>query len=125
MIPNNLHITGCVAVSSNGIQVQVAPGEPLPFSVIHKEHLSSVETVLIRYANLKGVQKAPTLAQKLARDAIFGDNVMVQCTPYGTGTLYALPVRELQYLKEIMFQQFSQYWNNAVCIGRDGCKCCH
>ena len=114
MIPNNLHITECVAGSSNAIQVQVVPGEPLPSSVIKKEHLSLVETVLIRYANLKGVQKAPTLAQKLARDAIFGDNVMVQCAPIGTGTLYALPVRELQYLKEIMFQQFPQYWNNAV-----------
>ena len=92
----------------------VPPGQPLPSSAIQKERLSSVEVVLIKNSKLKGEGKAPTLAQKLAREAIFGDDVMIRCTPFGTGTLHALPVRELQYLKDIMFQQLPQYWNNTV-----------
>ena len=63
-----------------------------------------MEVVLIKNSKLKGEAKAPTLAQKLARDALFGDDVMMRCTPFGTGTLNALPVRELQYLKDIIFQ---------------------
>ena len=80
----------------------------------YEERLSSVEVVLIKNSKLKGEGKAPTLAQKLAREAIFGDDVMIRCTPFGTGTLNALPVKELQYLKDIMFQQLPQYWNNTV-----------
>ncbi len=51
---------------------------------------------------------------KLARQAIFGDAVLAQCTPGGSRELPALPNDELNFLKEVMFDQFSQYWSNPV-----------
>ena len=54
------------------------------------------------------------LAVKLAREAIFGDDVLAQCTPGGSRELPALPNDELNPLKEGMFEQFSQYWSNPV-----------
>ena len=70
----------------------VPPGQPLPSSAIKKERLLSVEVVLIKNSKLKGEGKALSLAQRLAREAIFGDDVMIRCTPFGSSTLNALPV---------------------------------
>ena len=79
-------------------------------SEIRRETLSSVEVVLAQSTKLKGEGKAGTLAQKLAKECIFGEDVLKQCTPLGTSTLPALPSAELQQLKQIMLQQVPQYW---------------
>ena len=84
--------------------------QELPSSAIRKETLNSVEVVLAQSTKLKGEGKAGTLAQKLAKECIFGEDVLKQCTPLGTSTLPALPSAELKQLKLIMLQQFPQYW---------------
>lgn len=86
----------------------------LPSSAINKEKLKAPVLVIKQHPKLRGDSKAGTLAVKLAREAIFGDDVLAKCTPGGSRELPALPNDELNLLKEEMFEQFSQYWSNPV-----------
>ena len=86
----------------------------LPSSAINKDQLKPASVIIRQYPKLRGDSKAGTLAVKLARQAIFGDDVLAQCTPGGSRDLPALPSDELNILKEEMFDQFSQYWSNPV-----------
>ena len=61
---------------------------------------------------IKGPCKAGTLCVKLALEAVFGPEVLKQCTVRGCRELPTLPCEELVYLKEVMIIQFSQYWRN-------------
>lgn len=89
-------------------------GNALSSSAINKEKLKPASRVIQEHPKLRGECKAGTLAVKLARQAIFGDAVLAQCTPGGSRELPALPNDELNFLKEVMFDQFSQYWSNPV-----------
>ena len=51
-----------------------------------------------------------TLSVKLAKEAVFGMEVMVRCTPGGTCELPGLPTRWLVLLKKMILSQFPQYW---------------
>ena len=53
--------------------------------------------------------KVGTLAVKLAREAIFGDDVMVKCTVMGEREHPGLPAAEL---KRVIFQQFPKLWTS-------------
>ena len=86
----------------------------LPSSSIKKDSLATIEDVLDKYPNLRGESKAGTLACKIAKEAIFGTDVLKQCTPNGTRELPALPFTELFELKKAMFMQFPQYWRCPV-----------
>ena len=57
-------------------------------------------TSIARYFSLKGA-KLPTLAQKLAKEAVFGEKIMKQCTPFGRRSLPGLPTAELNNLGEL------------------------
>ena len=86
----------------------------LPSSAIRKDTLLSVEDVLKKYPKLKHESKAGTLACKIAKEAIFGSDVMKRCTPIGNRELPGLPEKELKVLKRTMFTRFPQYWSNKV-----------
>ena len=86
----------------------------LPSSMIKTAGLCRVEDVIARYPKLRGESKAGTLACKLAQEAIFGKEVLKQCTPAGNRELPGLPVKELVELKKIMFKQFPQYQRSPV-----------
>ena len=86
----------------------------LPSSAINKEKLKSCTAILSKYPKLRGESKAPTLAVKLAHECFFGDKVLVQCTPGGGRNLPALPISELNQLKEVIFTQFSNLWYNQL-----------
>lgn len=49
------------------------------------------------------------MTQQLAREAIFGKEVMARCAPQGTRSEPALPRAELYRLKKIIFQLFPTY----------------
>ena len=49
---------------------------------------------------------------KLAREAIFGDEVMMKCTLVAGQEFPGLPVTELQFLKQTIFASFPQNWSN-------------
>ncbi len=75
----------------------------LQSSVIDKHVLIPVDAVLAKYPALvrKG-GKAGELACKLAREAFFGEAVMVRCTAAGYGDRPGLPQAELLELKEVI-----------------------
>ena len=84
---------------------------PLASSLIQRENLRPVRDVLKANEHLVTKLNSPgTLAQLLAREAIFGSEVMGQCTPTGSKRLHALPQKELMDLKIIMFQYYPQWW---------------
>ena len=78
----------------------------LPSSDINRAKLKSVHDVLQKYSTLKQESKIGTLAVKLAREAIFGDDILKLCTPRGWNDMPALPQKELNHLKAVLFEQF-------------------
>ena len=86
----------------------------LSSSAIKQDKLQPIASVLEQNHKLKGERNAGSLAIKLAKDALFGDEVLKLCTPMGTRSLPALPAKELQQLKTILFNQFPQYANSPT-----------
>ena len=97
-------------------------GNALP-SVLDKASLHSVDDIIRKYPKLKGECKAPTLAVKLAKEALFGDSVLLKCTPAGTRELPGLPLAELFMLKTEIFELFPQYRNCPVEFEPLGKRC--
>ena len=84
----------------------------LPSGAI-EESLDDISDTIARYPGLKGA-KLPTLAQKLAKEAVFGEKIMKQCTPLGSRSLPGLPTAELNKLKEVLFRHSPQFWGNTA-----------
>lgn len=61
---------------------------------------------------LAKLNKASTLAVKLAKDAVFGEDVIRKCTPLGGRDLPGLPTEELFFLKKSIFDLFPTEWKN-------------
>ena len=55
----------------------------MPSWEINRENLQPICNVLQKYAHLRSECKIGVLAVKLAREAIFGDDVLKRCTPRG------------------------------------------
>ncbi len=89
-------------------------GDVLPSSEIPKSKLRSVRDVLTVNNHLRNESSASTLCQRLAKEAIFGKEVMKKCTPSGTRDFPALPQEELFELKTIMFRQFPKFHHTPV-----------
>ena len=83
----------------------------LPSSAINKDSLSGIEEVIDHYPKLHTLCKAGALACKLAREAIFGEEILKRCTPKGNRNL---PSKELERLKRVMFTQYPQLWRTPV-----------
>ena len=72
-----------------------ATANHLPSCSIDKSSLMPPEDVVRKYPKLKGESKAGKLAVKLAKEAFFGDKILIQCTVSGCRDLPALPMQEL------------------------------
>ncbi len=83
-------------------------------SMIEKSRLTNPHTVIMKYDHYRTVSRVPTLAQKLAKEAYFGDRVLKACTVMGFRQYPALPIKELTDLKQMLFSIFPQFWNNPV-----------
>ena len=81
----------------------------LPSTEINKQALRSIQEVLEENISSRTESCAGTLCQRLAREAVFGEDVMKRCTPYGTQEYPGLPRAELYELKMIMFNQFPRF----------------
>ena len=96
------NLKGCLLFSSVGIRPQ-------------KDKLISAREVLDKYPHLtkKGttVRNMRMFCLKLAKELIFGAEVMGRCTPGGTRKYPALPHQEMFQLKTIMFEHYPQYWS--------------
>lgn len=83
----------------------------VPSSEINKAKLLPIGDALAKHSNLIYSSKVRSLASKLAKESVFGDDVLIRCTVAGSRSFPALPVAELNYLKTIVFKQFPVYWN--------------
>ena len=88
--------------------------QPLPSDQVSKHTLVSVEECLKGCKELRSVEKASTLAQKLAKEAIFGVDVMMKCTPGGTKEFPALPKGEMLILKNEVYKVLPQFWHSPA-----------
>ena len=73
---------------------------------ISKEKLKTIAETLQKFSSLCTESKIGVLAVILAREAIFGDDVLRRCTPSGWCNMPALPQAELNLLKCTLFEQF-------------------
>ena len=69
---------------------------------------------MARYPTLKGA-KLPTQATKLAKEAVFGEKIMKQCTPLGSCSLPGLPTAEVNELKVIHHNSGETQPNLRLC----------
>ena len=91
--------------------------------------LRPVDEVLLLNAKYRVLSKASTLAVKLAKEAFFGDNVLVRCTVAGSREFPGLPHKEMQELKGVMLRQFPQFSPlkgprvlSSICLPFEGFK---
>ena len=85
--------------------------------------------------NLRTESCAGKLCQRLAREAIFCEEVMKKCTPYGTHESPELPRAKLYDLKMIMFNQFPRFhrcpslfedvWKKCIRYVEQACRRIH
>ena len=93
----------------------------VPSSAIDMSKLVPISVILCKFPKLRCDSKVGTLAVKLAREAMFGDDVMVKCTVMGEQELPGLPAAELFKLKRVLFpklwtskQEFEPLWKGCV-----------
>ena len=84
----------------------------LPSSAINGGQLLQATTIIRKYPGLVYESKIGTLATKLAKEAFFGDDVLIQCMLSGEQDYPGLPVKELMQLKHAVFMQSPQFWNS-------------
>ena len=72
--------------------------------------LTAVDAILCKFSKLRCESKVGTLAVKLAKEALFGDKVLIKCTVMGERGLPGLPATELMELKKILFREFPHLW---------------
>ena len=112
---HSMHIT--TSESQSGIWAHQGPilavnsqsGNYLPSSAIPQHSLKSVKQVLHENYKLCTEATAGTLCQVLAKEAIFGKELMEQCTPNGAQDCPGLPRQELNNLKATMFHLFPRF----------------
>ena len=81
----------------------------LPLSVINKGQLLQATTIFRKYPDLIYESKIGTLATKHAKEAFFGNDVLVQCIVAGERDYPGLPEEELKQLKHAVFMQFLRF----------------
>ena len=79
--------------------------QELASSEIDKTQLKRIPDVFQKYAELRKECKMTILAVKLAREVIFGDEILKRCTPRGWNGLPALPQAERNKLKATLLRQ--------------------
>ena len=93
-------------------------GNSLPSSEIDKTKHQPVETILHKFSKLHCESKIGTLAVKLAKVSIFGDQVLLKCTVMGGRKLPGLPAAELMELKRSLFLLFGGADTNLNLYGK-------
>ena len=86
----------------------------LSSSQINRAELIDPNTVIKKYSNYRSLSRVSTLAQRLASESYFGDDVLEKCTVMGCRDNPALPLKELNDLKQKVFSLFPQFWGNPV-----------
>ena len=91
----------------------LAVGNPstsyLSSSAIPTHQLRNIDEVIAQHRHLLHDDSAGTLCQILAKEAVFGKDLLARCTVTGKGGTLALPVQEMNNLKKKIFSLFPMY----------------
>lgn len=88
-----------------------APSDKQSNALPDQSTLHSVDEVLQKYEEDVVKGNVTSICCFLAREAIFGDEVMKQCTPEGLKSYPALPKEPFNRLKRVVFQTFPDSWS--------------
>lgn len=83
----------------------------LSLSDIDKTGLKSVQDILKQNSDLRTESGCGTLAQRLAKETVFGVEIMKRCTPAGSKKLPGLPQEGLYEIKKIIFSELYKFHN--------------
>lgn len=72
----------------------------------------TVKVVVEQNHKLANTSRVSTLAVRIAREAVYGEKLMKQCTVFGGRDLPGLPREELFHLKKVIFDLFPAFWKN-------------
>ena len=111
------------SASSRGCKKQAITGKLLS-SAINKSSLLPVNTIIKKYGDLVGKDgQIRSMALAPARDAFFGEEVMIRCTAQGWGDTPGLPHKELMEFKDKLRKLYPSYWNNAPAFEEQWSNC--
>ena len=74
--------------------------------------LKSIDPVIEERRDLVKINASATLAQYLAKETVFGEEIMRLCTPTGSKQRKALPQQELLSIKTAIFKLYPLYWHD-------------
>lgn len=114
-IPPNIK---CVEITPHKQSVR-----ELSASQINKAELIDPDIVIRKYPSYHCINRVPTLAQRLASQSYFGDDVLSKCTVMGCRDSPALPLRELNQLKQKLFLLFPHFWANPLDFEETWSRC--
>ena len=90
---------------------------------INRAELIDPDIVIRRYPSYHCISRVPTLAQRLTSQSYFGDNVLSKCTVMDCRDSQALPLRELNNLKQKLFLLFPNFWANPLDFEETWTRC--
>ena len=96
------------------IPIKATKQKHLPSSSIERNLLVQPSTIIEKYPSYLTVSRIPTLARKLAKKCYFGVSVLKVCTVSGYREEPALPLKELNDLKSLLFRLLPQFWTNPM-----------
>ena len=90
---------------------------------INRAELIDPDIVIRRYPSYHCISRVLTLAQRLASQSYFGDNMLSKCTVMGCRDSPTLPLRELNNLKQKLFLLFPNFWANPLDFEETWTRC--
>ena len=97
---------------------------PISSIIIHIHHTHIELCMLERMHRTVYVGENATMAGILAKEAIFGEDIMVQCTAKGYGDKPGLPIVELMELKEEMRKLYPYFQHSPAEFEEKWVKIC-
>lgn len=97
-------ITGCISNSTNPSTQTAADPQSSASRSVPKRNLKPVDVVLALNTHLGGESRMGKLACKLARDCVFGEDVMDHCSVYGCRGYEALSPEGILLIKDLIIQ---------------------
>lgn len=92
--------TSCITTCTEKDTATCTQIPPTPVADIAEENLVSMDQVLAKYPKLCNKRSVTRLAVKLAKESVFGLQIMEESTPLGTQTLKKLQEDKLLKIKD-------------------------
>ena len=110
------------------LYIATAMYDYLPSSAIPSHQLRNIDDVISQNRKLVHEESAGTLCQILAKEAIFGKDLLARCTVTGKGETFVLPLQEMKRKMFSLFprfhpfpEQFEPVWKKCTVAIEQAC----